>query len=98
MAIPVIVAFLIINFFADITNKIYILKRNPFCFIVETFYHFGFVIVLIQQTILYSEKFFTLLITYILFIAIDRMLCYLFRTIFITGKYKNYERITSCQP
>ena len=83
---------ILINFFADITNKIYVIKRNPGCSIVELLYHFSFGVALVQQTILYSDNIIVLLVTYTVFWVGDRVLCSFFRRIFIRGKNRYYER------
>lgn len=92
LLLPAILIFVFVDFFADTTNTLYLLKKHPCCFVVEMVYHIGFGVAVIQQTILYAENFLMLLITYIIFLAGDVILCALFRLFFIHGKNKYYEK------
>ena len=92
ISLPIVILGILIDFLANITNKIYVLKRNPYCAIVEIVYHLAFGVVLLQQTILYANRITELFVTYILFLTGDRILCWLFRMILIRGKNKYYER------
>lgn len=90
--LPMIFIGMIINFIADITNKKYVIKRNPNCAIVELLYHFCLAVILVQQTILKSDKLIELFVTYTVFLVADRVFCFVVRRVFITGKNGYYER------
>lgn len=92
ISLPIVFIAILIDFFADITNKIYVIKRNPYCAIVETVYHLSFGVILLQQTILYADNIMVLFVTYIVLLAGDRFLCWIFRLVLIRGKNKYYER------
>lgn len=92
ISLPIILIAILIDFFADVTNKIYVIKRNPYCAIVETIYHFSFGVILLQQTILYADNIMVLFATYVVLLAGDRFLCWIFRIVLIRGKNKYYER------
>lgn len=97
MISPAIIAFLCIDYFADLTNKIFVLKKYPMCFLVETVYYTCFVITLSQQTYLNAQKPVLLTVTYIIFITFNKILCSSFRIIFIRGKNKYYNRYRYAQ-
>jgi len=55
-------------------------------------YYVSFSVLLLQQTIVYSDKVMMLFFTYIVLLAGDRFLCKIFRLVLIRGENKYYER------
>jgi len=91
-ALPVLIVVSVLYMFANITNKIYVLVRNPICFLVESGYHVIFGAVLIEQTVLNSDNILYLFIIYAVFLVGDKVLCGIFRWLFIRGENCYYER------
>lgn len=90
--LPGLLLVALVDSFADITNTVYILKRNTSCFILEMTYHICFMFALFQATVLYAEDGVRLIFMYIFFIVGDKLFCSFFRWILIRGECRHYEK------
>lgn len=92
VALPVLIVIFLLNCIAQNTDKIYLLIKNPMCFLVEILFHFMFIFVVVFQTLSKPNDILFLVLTYIIFFAFDKFFSMLFRKMFISGKNKYYER------
>lgn len=90
--LPGLLLVALVDSFADITNTVYILKRNTSCFILEMTYHICFMFAIFQATVLYSEDDLRLIFMYMFFIVVDKLFCSFFRWLLIRGKCRHYEK------
>lgn len=89
--LPMLFVVLVGDIFAGTTNKVYILKRNIQCFFMETLCNVLFLVPIVDLTLERSNNLLALFITYLILIAILKIICKVVRLLFISGKHKHYE-------